>query len=286
MFGFLQGVAVGSLAAIALFIVKYSRVNVVKHTLSGASFQSRVTRASRLRAILHARGEQTHILQLQGYLFFGTAHRLLEQVRGRFQQTDLPPVRFVVLDFRQMTGLDSTAILSFTQLKQLAQDRAATLILTGLSPAMQAQFASHGLGEAERTMKVFPDLDRGVEWCEAEILRAEGAADEAGSLQQHIEQLLPEARHVETLLQYLKREDVAPNAYLIRQGDAPDVMYLLERGQVTAQLEPASGGSPTRLETMRGGRVVGQIGFYLDLIVHLLAERVTHLIRAVDALLK
>ncbi len=113
--------------------------------------------------------------------------------------------------------------------------------------------------------------------------------------------------------------------YLIRQGDAPDVVYLVEKGQVTAQLETTNGGRPVRLETMRGGRVVGEIGFYLGakrtaavradepttvyrlsleqlkqmeatdpeaastfhrLIVHLLAERVSHLIRAVDALLR
>jgi SulP family sulfate permease len=313
------------LVAVGLFVVNYSRINVVKHTLSGASFQSRVTRASRLRTILYARSDQTHILQLQGYLFFGTAHRLLELVRGRLQQTDVPPVRFLVLDFRQVTGLDSTAILSFAKMKHLAHDSAAVLIFTGLSPTLEAQFVSNRLGGAEDTVKVFPDLDRAVEWCEAEILRVEGVEDEAESIQQHIEQILPEAGNMEALLQYLKREEVAQGAYLFRQGDAPDVLYLVEKGQVTAQLESASEKAPTRLETMRGGRVVGEIGFYRGvartaavradeptvvyslaraqlkqmeqadpetastfhrLMVHLLAERVTHLIRAVDALLK
>ena len=99
-------------------------------------------------------------------------------------------------------------------------------------------------------------------------------------------------------------------------------MYFIESGQVTAQLEQP-GREPLRLETMRGGRTVGELGFYLGtrrsatvvadrptvvyvltqaelarleredpaaahafhrVIVHLLGERVLHLVRAVDAL--
>ncbi|HEY6042896.1 MAG TPA: cyclic nucleotide-binding domain-containing protein, partial [Anaerolineae bacterium] len=46
------------------------------------------------------------------------------------------------------------------------------------------------------------------------------------------------------------------------QDDEPDMIYFIESGQVTVQME-APGQAPVRLETMRGGRMVGELGFYL-----------------------
>lgn len=99
-------------------------------------------------------------------------------------------------------------------------------------------------------------------------------------------------------------------------------LYFVETGQVTARVEDP-GREPVRLETMQGGRVVGEIGFYLgnprtaavvtdepstiyrlsrsalqqmektdpevastfhQIIVHLVTERLTHLINTVQAL--
>ena len=124
------------------------------------------------------------------------------------------------------------------------------------------------------------------------------------------------------LVGYLERREFSPGVYLIRQGDMPDVLYFIESGQVTAQLEQP-GQQLLRLETMRGGRMVGELGFYLGtrrsaavvadqptvvyvltqdtlarierddpaaahavhrLVVHLLGERVLHLMWAVEAL--
>ena len=110
----------------------------------------------------------------------------------------------------------------------------------------------------------------------------------------------------------------------MRQDDAPDNIYFVESGQVTAQLEYPN-QAPVRLETMKSGRVIGELGFYLgqkrtaaviadepstvyllssknlakmekqapevasyfhQLIIQLMAERTTHLIRTVAALEK
>jgi SulP family sulfate permease len=128
----------------------------------------------------------------------------------------------------------------------------------------------------------------------------------------------------DTLLGYFERQTLQPGTYLMRQGDQPEEMFLVEAGQVTAQTEPA-GGPVVRLETMRGGRMVGELGFFLQrqrtaaviadettivyritrpalhrleqedpqtaatfhqIVARLLSERVVHLIDTVDALQK
>jgi SulP family sulfate permease len=213
---------------------------------------------------------------LQGFIFFGTANKLLNQVRQRIEATNLPQLRFVLLDFRQVTGLDSTARLSFSKMKQLAQIQQIVLVFTNPSvesalpdqddtvSKLFAQLADVEQGETEKIVRVFPDLDSGLEWCEIQILLAAGVNlnDDKESLQVQLKSLLPDATNLDGLLKYFERLDVGSGYCLMKQGDPPEDLYFIESGQVTAQLEFPD-RSPVRLETMRGGRVVGEIGFYL-----------------------
>ncbi len=321
--GFLEGVAVGIGAAVIMFVVNYSWINVVKHELSGATFRSRVNRSSRQRRILQQQGHQLYILQLQGFIFFGTARNLLNQVCQRLREPDLPAVRFVLLDFCEVTGLDSTAMLSFAKMKHLAESQDIILIITSPSAQIRRQLEIGGLREEEAgIVRIFPDLDHGLEWCETQILLAEDAKEEDRTLQEQLEELLNGSVDIANLLKYFEQQLVDAGHYLMKQGDPPDDLFFIESGQVTARLE-ISGSEPIRLETMRGGRVVGEIGFYLgqartasvvadepsviyrlsssslqdmekrdpevasifhQIIVHLLAERAAHLINAVEAL--
>jgi len=317
--GFLVGVAAGLFATVAIFVVSYSRNSVIKHALTGETYASRVTRPPAERAALAAVGEQLYILQLQGYVFFGTANSLFEQVRARARTAT---TRYVVLDFRQVAGLDSTALLSFDKLRRLADTQGFTLVLTSVGDRMGRQLGRAGLPGTTGVVRFLPDLDRGVEWCEEELC-ATGMIErgDRATLAQHLARLVPGAPGAR-LAGYLERAVVATGAHIVRQGDEPDSLFFIESGQVTAQLE-SPGRAPLRLETMRGGRTVGELGFYLDtkrsaavvadeptviyhltrarlaeierddpeaasalhrVIIHLLGERVLHLMRAVDAL--
>jgi sulfate permease, SulP family len=325
LLGFLQAVAVGLAAAVILFVVHYSRIDVVRQTLTGASFHSRVTRAAAQRETLRRQGDAICILQLQGYLFFGTADRLLVQVRSRLDDPALPTLRCVLLDFRRVTGVDTTVTLTFSKLRQLMQPRRLTLVVTEASAGVAAQLALAGLHEGEG-LRMFADLDRGLEWCESRLLEeAPGAMEQPATeppVCEVLASLLPDACAVDRLLSYLQREVLATGQWLIREGDAPDHLYVLASGQLTAQRE-RPGREPLRLQTQRGVQVVGEIGFYLgqprgadviadepsvvyrlsaealqrmerqdpalasvlhQWIVRLLAGRVTHLVEAVDAL--
>ena len=81
-FGFFQGVAVGIAATVVMFVVAYSRVDVIRRRFTGEIVHSRVTRDPKQRDFLSSVGEQMYILELNGFLFFGTANYLLEQVRA------------------------------------------------------------------------------------------------------------------------------------------------------------------------------------------------------------
>lgn len=260
IFGMLPGITVGLLIAVILFVVAYSRVDVVKHALSGAILKSRVTRGLREHQALRERGEQIAVFQLHGFIFFGTAHELFERVRAAAAKQ--PDLRFVLLDFRLVPGLDSTGMLSFAKLKQLAEANGFTLVFTQLAPSISRQMV-RGLQLAadDGPVRILPDLDRGLEWCENQLL-ADLPAGDAPTLREQLAQLAPEADALDSLLAALERRSVAPGDYLIRQGEEPDDMFFIESGQVTAQIE-MPGQPPRRLETMGSGRAVGELGFYL-----------------------
>ncbi len=179
--GFLEGVAVGLVAAIVLFVINYSRTSVIKHTLSGVDVRSRFNRSLDQRAILDAQGQQLYILELQGFIFFGTANGLYEQVKQRVLDRALPQARFVILDFSRVTGLDSTGLLSFDKLWSLTKEQGIILIFTGLANiglqhvSIREQLTRGGFAEQADSLRFFPDLDHGIQWCEDQIVAARSA---------------------------------------------------------------------------------------------------------------
>ncbi len=256
--GYLESVGVGIVIAVVLFVVNYSRIDVVKHALSGGDHPSNVDRPPTHRQLLQRAGDRQLILELQGFLFFGTADNLFQQVRRRTAAPELDALSFAVLDFRQVSGLDSSAVLSFVKMKQLAESQGLVLVLAHCSEEIRRQLEKGGLADDER-IRSFPELDRAVEWCENQILLAEGVGLE-GEVRP-LEELLAEALpglDPALMARYFERQEVGEGHYLMRQGDPPDDLFFVESGQVTVQME-LDDGSTVRLLTMGAGTVVGEM---------------------------
>lgn len=264
--GFLEGIAVGVLSAVVMFVVSYSQINAVKHTLSGASYHSKVERPLIDRQILQEQGGEIFILRLQGFIFFGTAQKLLDQIKVRLNDPEQPRLRFVVLDFRQVVLLDSSAVFSITRMKQLAESQNIKMVWTNLSSAIARQLDKGGLvDETDDSFIILPTLDHGLEWCENRILATNADPDLAGffeKIEEHLKQAIPELEDVSRMMKYLDRIEVEEGHYLMRQGDQPDEMYFIESGLVSAQLDLPD-GKIVRLRSMRGGTTVGEMGMYL-----------------------
>jgi SulP family sulfate permease len=266
LFGFLQGVLAGVVAAIVMFVLNYSRVNVVKHELTGSHQQSNVDRSPRQQRILRDRGEQIFILKLNGYIFFGTANHLLNRVRQRAEDPDLPPLRFAVLDFNGVSGIDSSAIISLVKMNQLAEKTDFTMVFTHLPESIRLQMDKGKLCEiAESGCLDFSDMDHGIEWCEDHILQSEGpsAGDESRPLAEQIEELIPGVIEWAKLEKYLQRKEMAEGVKLIRQGDHSNELYFIESGHVSVSITTSDGES-LRVRKMGAGTVVGELGLYLN----------------------
>jgi SulP family sulfate permease len=319
--GFLQAVGVGLAMAVVMFVINYSRIDVVRTELSGKMVRSRVSRTAPQEAYLQKHGGRIRIMQLQGFIFFGTAENLLKKVRERLDDATGERIEMVLLDFRRVSAIDSTAGLSFQKLYKLARSRGATLLFTDISAQILDQLQRNGLDRGT-AVPLFPSQDHGLAWCEEELLREMvGETAVVEKFPDQLRRLLPDREDVHKLIPYFERLELPAGYYLIQQGEPPSDMYFIESGQVTAQLE-APDKPVVRLQTMRGGHVVGEIGFYLgqertaavvtdepsvvyrftashmrnlqienpelaslfhELIIRLLATRVVHLVNVVNA---
>ncbi|HVM12257.1 MAG TPA: cyclic nucleotide-binding domain-containing protein, partial [Actinomycetota bacterium] len=262
-FGFLEGVALGLALAVVLFVVSYSRTEVVKHALTGETFTSNVDRSPREREILRSAGAGVQVFELQGFLFFGTANRLLDRIRARAGDPSAPPLRSLILDFRRVSGLDSSAVLSFTKAAQLAGRQGFRIALAGVPAAARRQLERGGV-EQEGQVAFFEDTDRALQWHEDRILEeAELEADATATFRERLAAEMPD-EDVETLLGYVERMEVPAGQELISQGGSSGDVFFLERGRLTARLRQPDGGW-TRLRTMGSGTVVGEMAMYLGI---------------------
>ena len=261
--GFLEGVLVGLLGAIVLFVINYSRINVVRYALTGKERRSNVERNSAEEKYLRDNGEQTLILKLQGYLFFGTAAALARRIEQRLQDEDLPPLGYAALDFAQVTDMDSSAALSFMKLAQEASKSHFFLLLTGLTPEMHDRLMGNWFAnEGTSYVQVMPDLDRGIEWCEERILRELSLSEAHEGIMQQLSGYLPDPDDYKILDRYLEHRHVEPGDLLTGQGEPSDEMFLLQSCSASVYLDTGS-GKKHRIRRASAGTVFGEVGFYL-----------------------
>lgn len=264
--GFMLGVAVGMALAIGLFVGAYSRTPVVKHALTGTTFRSNVDRSSSQHALLREHGDELLVLELVGFLFFGTANALLEQIVDRLEDTDRPPLRFLVLDLRRVTGMDSSAVLSLAKIHRRLRDAGAVMVLTTVPAPLRPRLERGGLLAGE-DLRYAVDLDRGVQWCEDRLLgeHAEAEGDAAGPTSLLSALVAREGEFdIERFRGYLEPVEVAAGDVVIQEGEDSDGLYFLARGRLTVELA-CDGPAPIRLRELAPGTVVGELSQYLGI---------------------
>ena len=252
---FLIGVVIGLVLAVVLFAISYGRIELVHEVAFGETYRSNVDRPVSERAELRALGDQVQILRLSGFVFFGSTNRLLERIRRRMEAAS--PPRFLVIDLRRVTGVDSSAVVSFVKVLRLAEAAGSEVIFTGASDPVRAQLARGGVEETRGLVSFQPDLDRGLQRCEDALLSAPGLAEAqaehpAGG---RLDGLPP------GLAAHLERVSLPEGSVLLHQDDPPGDVYVLESGRLGVETTTAE-GARIRLRTLRPGVVVGEIALY------------------------
>src|SRR4029077_15914504 len=81
--GFIAGILIGTVIGCATFALSASRVNSIKFSFDGSEYRSSLDRSRDDQAVLSAHGGKIQGLNLQSYLFFGSANPLYQHVKAR-----------------------------------------------------------------------------------------------------------------------------------------------------------------------------------------------------------
>jgi len=264
-YGILEGVAIGIALATILFVHRYSRLSVIRASMTGAEYVTKTDRLKQDQAYLDQHGSALRLFVLQGFLFFGSASRLLEQIKANLDTPSPVPVRFLVIDFRRVDAMDTSAVNSFAKLMQICQRDGIGLALCDCSPAIARALdgAKRDIGAGRGTVLFFRDIEDGVGWCNDEIL---ADYDRAG-LHEHLdaETLLASLLGDRAAAQVVRGEfseiNVPVNTAIFQQNDPGDALYLVLRGSVAIMLDLPQ-GQTVMVRTMREGSIVGEMALY------------------------
>ncbi|SOE18572.1 SulP family sulfate permease [Hoeflea halophila] len=264
-YGILEGVAAGIALATILFVHRYSRLSVVRASMTGAEYVTKTDRLPADQAYLDSKSAAVRLFVLQGFLFFGSASRLLEQIKTTLDTASQGPVRYLVIDFRRVDAMDTSAVNSFAKLMQICRREAIGLALCNCSTEV-----AHALDGAKRdigvrcgTVLFFKDLEDGVGWCNDEILAGfeRAGLDDGLDAVSLLESLLGD-RAAATLIRNASTEvTAAANRPLFRQTDPGDALYLILKGSVSILLDQPHAQS-VMVRTMREGSIFGEMALY------------------------
>ncbi|KAI5284656.1 hypothetical protein KEM52_002801, partial [Ascosphaera acerosa] len=173
---FVQGVVVGIVLACVSYVVQTSRKSAITATYTGEVASSTVRRHPTHVRFLREAGRQTHVVKLAGFLFFGTIVDVEKRMRALIEEKafDKRPIRYLVLDFRRVNGLDFSAAEAFTRINRILSKRGVHMIICGLDlqDSVGTSLQNVGLFSGIGQVKVFENLNSALEYCENELLKA------------------------------------------------------------------------------------------------------------------
>jgi len=179
--GFLEGIAVGFAAQLVLFLYNYAQREIIIDEFDKIKTENRGLSAPTTDS-LPAQANQVQLWQLKGYIFFGTANRLVETFRQLLDTEKQKLPRYLVIDCSQLEGIDASGVLSLAKILRLAYQQKITLIYTNLTPSLEDKLER---GEALETnnpyCKHFSNLDQGLQWCQSQLLE-EVSLEQSASL--------------------------------------------------------------------------------------------------------
>lgn len=258
--GFMQGVAFGIVIALSLFAINFSNVSIIKNSLSGSELQSNTQRGADQQQLLIEQGKKTQVIMLTGFIFFGTANKLCVQLRERANSTVLPPLKYILLDWRQVTGMDSSTVYSLQKIQQLSIANDIQLIFTNVSDNIKLVLNNTLLDS--QLLNYFSELNHGLGWCENEILATFQQNNNFFSFEKILVDSGVNATDIDIITSFFEKKDIPIDYYLIRQGDTAEKLYFIESGCLDVFFESET-GKRIHLQRISTGLFVGEIGLIL-----------------------
>jgi len=278
-FGFLQGVAIGIIASVVIFVFRYSTINIIKNILDGTQIRSSKDRSITDQRMLDYHAEKLLALQLQGFIFFGTANSLYEKVK-KIASSSEKDLQFLILDLQLVQGIDSSAVQSFAKLAQYLEKEGISLVLVNLSLALQTTLTANGFTtDSYPSLYEYGDMDHATEYCEDQIIQKEyeqlqearrTGTESSSNLLGAVYSDMMAALEIQVLFEglivklksFLEELEPPEETLLYGQKDLCEDIFFIVRGQVTLSRSNPE-GRRVRVRTLGPWTITGELGAFL-----------------------
>ena len=245
------GALVTGLLVATMVLLHQSSNSVVRRAHLDGQLRSRRQRRIAAESWLAPRVNRIAVFELQGVMSFGVAAHMAEVVLHQIKARHA----YLLLDASRVVVWDNTAVAQLRALvRQLAQ-RGVAVALAALDGATQQ--------ELEVPVQLFTDLDRALEWAEAQILETRSPADlprypEREPLGEAGEGLGLQARTA--LEAKLQAQSATVGQQVFAAGAPEHSLLVVQSGHITLATDwPAQCG--VRLATFGPGMPFGEMAF-------------------------
>ncbi len=254
----LAAVVVGVLAATILLVVRMS-TSIVYRLSNGVSRSSLKARDVDQAACLRENGAKIGIVELGGYVFFGTADRMRTEIEAfALGRTT------VILDFRRVYEVEASGARVLQVLGKALKEQGIVVALSHvqLDEPLGLYLQEYG---AERSINVqhwFADLDQALEWAEDSLLEScDKPVKSSDEISLGNADLFADlnALQLETLSGLLQREAFDAGDLVFTEGDAGDKLFVITRGEISIKLKLPGTARLQRLATFGPGMVFGEM---------------------------
>ena len=277
-FGLVEAVGVGIAVAIAEFVLGLGR-SPIRRSYRGDAVSSFLQRDGFSAALLSEHGGAIAVLELEGPYFFGSAGKIEREV-DRLIETG---VRHVILDFRRVSSIDSTAARSLARSYGRLGKQGKTLFISYLVPEPQRQpsdaddrmwrqpsamrqnwqkLRQFGALNAIDGNHVFPDTDTAMRQCEMllidEIAKRGNPAVNAWQPMTDLFDGLDE-EEATTIRSFAESCRFEAGSTIFEQGEPGDALYILMEGKIDVIIRHAATDRRVRINTMTKGAVFGEM---------------------------
>ena len=245
LFGFVVGVVVGLATTTALLIIRLARTDVVEAEFTGRYIHSIRVRSVPESAILLDRGDRIRVYRLRGYVFFGSAHFLVNRIRRQLDA--VPPPACILLDCAAVIDLDLSAVNALGGLVRSADSCGTQVAFSSASARMRDNLRRNLPSDIWDRLLFETDLDRGLERCEDILFAAEqpGSPDGnaksrsdllervADELDRHLSEQSFFEETMERLEPWLEPREYEAGETLFMPGDICEGLHFVVRGRVS-----------------------------------------------------
>jgi sulfate permease, SulP family len=258
MVNIVAAVLIGVIAATMLLLVNMS-TSIVYRVLDGTARSSLKMRPAADVEKLRELGKRIGVAELSGYVFFGTADRMRNEVEAHAQGRLV-----LILDFRRVHEVEASGarVLGMMGKSLARQGIAVALSHVRRDEPLGRYLQDMGVAESIPETCWFTDLDRTLEWAEDRVLAAPHGDDlqpgEIGLEETTLFQgLTPD--EAAYLRQCMSRREYALGSIIFSEGEPGDHLYAVTRGEVSIKIKLPGTERSQRLAAFGPGLVFGEM---------------------------